>query len=338
MNGLAVPGTLFSDRAGFVSRLDAASYFRSARDDMFGSLAWYQTVLSHGMTDPTTARFFVSGSALFPMQVTDRGRGFGSLTTLYTCRWQPLAEEQSAFTDFARACRSWPVTRCDALPADWPHYASCIAAATEAGLAVRRFDHFGNWYEDVRGQTWASYLAGRPGELRETLRRRLRRVHGFEVIEGGKHLEPGIAVFESVYERSWKEPEPFPRFNAALMRAVAPLGLLRLGILRIDDTAVAAQIWVVERDRAIVLKLAHDEAFKSASPGTVLTALMLRRLIDQEHVPEIDFGRGDDVYKSGWARERRQRIGLVLANPRHPRGMAFLGRHALGRARSTLRG
>lgn len=333
-----MPGTRSSDPAGFVSHADAAGYFRSARDDLFGSLTWYQTVLAHGMSDATMARFFASGSALFPMQVSDRGREFASLTTPYTCRWQPLAEGQSAFTQFARACRTWPVTRLDALPADWPHCATCIAAASEAGLAVRRFDHFGNWSEDVRGQTWASYLAARPGQLRETIRRRLRGEHAFELIESGERLEAGIAAFETVYERSWKEPEPFPLFNAALMRAVAPLGLLRLGILRIGDTAAAAQIWVVERDRATVLKLAHDELFTSASPGTMLTALMLQRLIDEEHVPEIDFGRGDDRYKSAWARERRQRIGLVLVNPRHPRGMAFLGRHALGRARAALRG
>jgi hypothetical protein len=338
MNGSAVPGTRSSDQAAFVNLGEAAGFFRSAHEDLFGSLTWYQTVLAHGMPDAAMARFFVTGSTLFPMQVTDRGHGFASLTTPYTCRWQPLAEEQPAFSNFARACRAWPVTRFDALPADWPHCTTFIAAAGEAGLAARRFDHFGNWHEDVRGQSWASYLAGRPGELRETIRRRLRREYAFELIEGEERLEPGIVAFESVYERSWKESEPFPRFNAALMRAVAPLGLLRLGILRIGDTAAAAQIWVVERDRATVLKLAHDEAFTSASPGTVLTALMLQRLIDDEHVPEIDFGRGDDGYKSAWARERRQRIGLAFANPRHPRGMAFLGRHALGRVRAVIEG
>ena len=188
-----------------------------------------------------------------------------------------------------------------------------------------------------RGQSWATYLADRPGTLRETIRRKLRREHRFELITGGDRLEAGIAEFETVYRRSWKEPEPFPDFNAALMRAVAPLGMLRLGVLHIGETAAAAQLWVVESDRATVLKLAHDEAFKAASPGTVLTALMLQRLIDEEHVPEIDFGRGDDGYKSAWARQRRQRIGLVLANQLHPRGMAFLGRHAMGRVRAALR-
>jgi len=51
-----------------------------------------------------------------------------------------------------------------------------------------------------------------------------------------------------------------------------------------------------------------------------------------------DFGRGDDPYKRLWAGQRRQRIGVVLANPRHPRGLAFLGRHALGRVRQAFSG
>ena len=101
---------------------------------------------------------------------------------------------------------------------------------------------------------------------------------------------------------------------------------------------MAVQFWIVEAGQATVLKLAHDEAAKADSPGTVLTALMLQHLLDQEHVGQIDFGRGDDAYKRLWASQRRQRIGVVLANPRHPRGLAFLGRHALGRARQALGG
>lgn len=334
MSGLVVPGTS-SARLGSID--DAAGLLSDARDDLFASLPWYRTVLACGMSDSGAARFLLTGSAVFPMQVMDGGRGLASLTTLYTCRWHPVVTDEDAFSAFAHTCRAWALTRLDALPGDWPHRAACVEAARGAGLSVRQFDHFGNWHEDVRGQTWNDYLGARPGQLRETIRRKLRRECRFELIEGGERLEPGIAAFEAVYRRSWKEPEPYPDFNAALMRAIAPLGLLRLGVLCIGDTPVAAQIWVVEHDRATVLKLAHDEAFKPASPGTVLTALMLRRLLDEERVPEIDFGRGDDGYKSAWARQRRQRIGLVFANPLHPRGMAFLGRHALGRARASLR-
>jgi CelD/BcsL family acetyltransferase involved in cellulose biosynthesis len=147
----------------------------------------------------------------------------------------------------------------------------------------------------------------------------------------------GVAAFETVYERSWKEPEPYPAFNPAQIRAAASLGLARLGVWWIGETPAAAQFWIVEHGRATVLKLAHDEDFKAHSPGTVLTAWMIRHMIEQEHVSALDFGRGDDLYKQGWVAGRRQRMGLMLINPRHPRGMIALARHSMGRIKARLR-
>ncbi len=269
-------------------------------------------------------------------------------TTPYTCEYAPLlarglsaAAQGEVLAGFARFCRGWATTRLDALPEDWPGLPACVEGARAAGLVVVRFAHFGNWHAPVRGLDWAGYLAGRPGALRETVRRKLRRGErradaGFAVVTGRPELEAGIDAFDQVYARSWKQPEPFPRFNAALMREAAATGLLRLGIWRIGDVPAAAQLWIVEHGTATVLKLAHDEAFQAELPGTVLTALMLRTLLDQEHVAEIDFGRGDDDYKQGWAGQRRQRIGVVLVNPRRPAGLRFLAQHALGRARARF--
>jgi len=205
-----------------------------------------------------------------------------------------------------------------------------------------RFEHFGNWHEATAGRDFRVYLAGRPGALRETVRRRLRDAErnarlGFAVLAGPDEVEAGIAEYEAVYARSWKEPEPFPRFNAELMRAAAQAGSLRLGLLRHDDAAIAVQLWIVRDRVAAVLKLAHDEAFKPLSPGTALTAWMIRRLIETEQVAEIDFGRGDDPYKQLWTSARRRRIGVVLANPLRPAGLALLARHGAGRLRQMLK-
>jgi CelD/BcsL family acetyltransferase involved in cellulose biosynthesis len=63
----------------------------------------------------------------------------------------------------------------------------------------------------------------------------------------------------------------------------------------------------------------------------VLTALILRHLLNSENVAQIDFGRGDDAYKKGWAVERRQRVGVLLVNPWSSAGMLALLRHAAGR-------
>jgi CelD/BcsL family acetyltransferase involved in cellulose biosynthesis len=334
----------------------ARGLFDRAPDcDLFCTTAWFETVLGCGMAADATPRFVVCGGrgggpvALLAMQVQAGGRGLASLTTPYTCRYQPLCDPGAdaaalgtAFTGFARYCRGWPTVRLDALDADAAWLPALLSGVAAAGLASRTFDHFGNWHEPVAGLDWAGYLAARQGSLRETIRRRLARARReggrFELVTGGAALEPGIAAYETVYARSWKPEEPFPLFNAALMRATAGRGLLRLGLYWRDHRPVAAQFWIVEDGQATVLKLAHDEAAKAESPGTVLTALMLRHLLDQEHVERIDFGRGDDPYKRLWAGERRQRIGVVLVNPRHPRGLAFLGRHALGRVRRAFSG
>lgn len=325
---------------------------RAAGHDLFDSEAWYDTVLTAAMPPDAAPRFVLchagaTAVVLVPMQSQRHGHALSSLTTLYTCRYQPLCDAaadtmalRAAFTAFARYCRQWATVRLDALDSNAPWIAALHDGAAAAGLSVRRFDHFGNWHERVAGQGWADYLASRPGSLRETIRRRTTRAARsgarFELVTGGTALEPGIGAYQSVYARSWKPDEPFPQFNPTLIRAMAAKGLLRLGIYWQDNHPIATQLWILDRGKAMVLKLAHDEAMKADSPGTVLTAWILRHLFETEQVADIDFGRGDDPYKRLWARERRQRIGLVLVNPRHPRGLAFLGRHALGRLRQAI--
>ena len=333
---------------------DAEDLF-TASHGLFASRSWWRTVLACGMPPGTQACFLLARiagrpAALLPLRQDKAQGSFSGLTTPYTCVFAPPvaadvppSDLTAIFAAFAGFCRAGATTRFDSLPEDWAALPAFEQGARTAGLSVVRFAHFGNWHESVGGMGWGDYLAARPGALRETIRRKLRRADrrrdaGFDVVTGPPDLEAGIDAFEHVYARSWKQAEPFPRFNAGLMRETAAAGLLRLGIWSIAGVAVAAQFWFVEAGRATVLKLAHDEAFQANSPGTVLTALMLRRFLDEEHITAIDFGRGDDAYKQGWARERRQRIGVVLVDPHRPAGLGFLARHALGRVGASLRG
>jgi CelD/BcsL family acetyltransferase involved in cellulose biosynthesis len=323
-----------------------------AAPGLFASRLWWHVVLSHAMPAGSAATFVLIRSAgrivaLLPMLRT--GNRLSSLTTFYSCDYVPLlaagvdpATRLAAMAAFGAFCRTCGIVRLEALPAEWDGLTDLQAGVRQSGLRLLRFDHFGNWYEDVGGLDWSAYLHRRPGALRETIRRRLRRAEKlpdarFDLFTRPDQLDRAAEAFESVYRRSWKEPEPFPTFNVALMRAMAETGGLRFGLWSIGAEPIAVQIWVVKDGCAIVLKLAHDEAFKTHSPGTVLTALMLRHLLDQEHVVQIDFGRGDDAYKQGWATQRRQRIGLLLVNPRRAAGAAQLLRHVAGRIRAGLR-
>lgn len=322
-----------------------------AGTSIFMSRSWWDVVLSHAMGPGADARFVavrLAGkiAALMPM-VQTRGK-LASLTTPYSCEYAPLLaaglnqpDRVAIMAAFARWCRSSGVVRLDALPTEWDGLTNLRAGARQAHLQVLQFNHFGNWHEDVGGLDWSAYLLRRPGALRETVRRRLRRADKlpgarFDLFTDPAHMDRAAEAFEWVYRRSWKDAEPYPTFNVALMRAMSALGLLRFGVWSIDTDPVAVQMWVVSSGHAVVLKLAHDETYKAHSPGTVLTALMLRHLLDKEKITQIDFGRGDDAYKQGWAALRRQRIGLLLVNPWSASGSATLLRHALGRIRTMI--
>lgn len=325
--------------------------FPPPEKNFFSSLIWYQTVLDDAVPAGVAPCFAIAAQdgqprAVFPLFTAPHAPPT-SLTTPYTCRFAPLyapdvtgTDQAAAALAFGRFCRGFSLVRLDAIDDTAAEHPSLIAGAREAGLAIARFDHFGTWHEPLLGRNWGAYLAARPGALRTTLRRKLKRAAGetrFEMISGPAGLEAGIAAYEAVYAQSWKEPEPFPRFNAALMRAIAPLGLLRLALLHGASGPIAAQFWVRTHDTAMVLKLAHLEAAKALSPGTVLTALAIRALLTEGGITSLDFGRGDDPYKSLWTSTRRQRIGLLLINPRRPGGMMALVRHHLGNLRRRLR-
>ena len=280
----------------------------------------------------------------------DRDGGLAGLTTPYTSVFRPLVAADVTATElaaagrgFARFCRRHGPLRLDALDADWPGLAPLLAGFRAGGMPALRFAHFGNWYLDVAGLGWEAYLAGRPGELRHTIRRRLAQAGrdrgiGFGIVRGGADLAGGIAAYAAAYAQSWKAAEPWPLFPAALMRAAAAAGVLRLGLLHAGGVPVAAQLWLVAGGVATVHKLAHDERARRLSPGTVLTALMIRHLLETERVTTLDFGRGDDPYKVGWTGQRRARIGVVLCPPWQRRGAALLARHLAGRLRQYFAG
>jgi CelD/BcsL family acetyltransferase involved in cellulose biosynthesis len=310
---------------------------------------WFRTVAAHALPAGARPLFLLHRqagrpAALLPLQRAADGRLQG-LTSPYTCVFRPLlaegADPAGAGRAFGAFCRGAGPLRLDALDPGWPGLPPLLAGLRRAGLVPLRFAHFGNWHLDLAGQDWAGYLAGRPGELRETIRRRLARAGRdasvtFDVVIDGTGLEAGIAAYEYVYTKSWKGTEPFPAFGPALLRAAAAAGVLRLGVLRQAGVPVAAQYWTVTGGTATVHKLAHDEAARKLSPGTVLTALMLRHLLEHDHVAALDFGRGDDAYKAGWTGRRRQRIGVLLCPPWNPAGAAAIASHLLGQGVATL--
>ncbi|WP_372617597.1 GNAT family N-acetyltransferase [Falsiroseomonas sp.] len=321
--------------------------------EFFASRAWYDTLLAHALpegAEPVLALCGPEEAAVLPL-MRQAGR-LSALVSPYTLDWRPLpaphaeaAALRQAGQSLGRLLRWQAPLRLNTLDPDAPGVAPLLEGLAAARLRPLRFVHTGNWHEVLPpGTGWEAWLAARPSVLRSTITRKLARAGretDFELVAApGASLEAGIKDYERVRAASWKPDEPFPDFDGALMRVAAGLGLLRLGVLRAraDGAPLAAQYWIVDRGgrRATVLKLAHVQADRAASPGTVLSAQMIRRLIEEDGVSELDFGRGDDAYKQAWVAVRRQRIGVVLADPLHPAGAMALLRQALGRLRRRL--
>lgn len=208
-----------------------------------------------------------------------------------------------------------------------------------AGWLVDDYFCFGNWYETIAERDAQTYLTARPSRLRHTLQRaekRLAKTPGYELKifkETGPELDEAIEAFVTVYNRSWKTPEPYPEFIPGLCRLAAENGWLRLGLLQLDHKPLAAQIWLVVGKQAFIVKLAYDQDFSYLSPGTVLTAALFRQVIDVDRVNLVDYLIGDDPYKQEWMTQRRERRGIVAFNPRRWSGLFAALRHSVGKLR-----
>ena len=324
------PDTLTTHIANTLAGLtDSAKSLFGA--DAFSTRSWYQATIEAALPPDTTPLFLTMSDnktalAVFPM--FQDNTTLSSLTTPYTSLWHPILAPNLPTKTlerigqlFAQACRQSPVTRLDCLDPDNPALASLITGIRSAGLYPLTFDHFANWHAQTT--TWDAYLSTRPGQLRQTIRRRTRRLMQtqsatFTLVANQENLGQAIEDYETIYAASWKQPEPHPNFNATLIKHAATDKTLRLGLLHLDNKPIAAQLWLVHTSWAGLLKLAHDESQKSQAPGTVLTALMIEHILNNDQTTDLDFGRGDDDYKHLWTTHRRQRTGLLLADPKSP--------------------
>jgi hypothetical protein len=189
------------------------------------------------------------------------------------------------------------------------------AALRQSGWLVFVAQSDVNHVLPVNGRSFAEYLAGRPGPLRTTLKRKAGKVS----VDLATRFDSALwAEFEAVYAASWKPEEGSPPFLRAFAEAEGQAGRLRMAIARANGQAVAAQFWTVESSTAFIHKLAHTEEFKYLSAGTTLSAALFEQVIDQDRVELVDFGTGNDAYKRDWMEAVRPRYQIEAFRPRWP--------------------
>ena len=310
-------------------------------DDVYVSYPWFANFVATCLDPGDHVRFDVvgggEGACLFPVRTRPdrfgvlRGRLLAGLSTVYSCRFAPVGldslDDEAALAVTQAWVRSLKTgddrpskLRFEALAEGSPALTALERALRRTGYWVERFPQFGNWHLPVAGLAMDRYWAGRPTALRNTVRRKeraLRRAHQVDIaiLEDHPEADRAITAYERVHAASWKPPEPYPAFMAGLIRTGLAAGMARVGLLFLDGSPAAAQVWVMANRKATIFKLSYDEQHKDRSVGSILTYHMMAHALDGGGLDEIDFGWGDDPYKRDWLPERRQRWGLVAYNP-----------------------
>jgi hypothetical protein len=333
-----------------------AAIFAGVGQQSFFSLPqWYDLLTRFGLPEGTEIRVYTderSGLAM-PLKVSRNGglHSLSSLANFYSVEHDLIA---SADADLARGLTAilseivaerprWSCVRFSELDPGAASYQALVHQLRHAGLAVECTPGAATWYETTNNLDFEKYLAARPSQLRNTWRRKYRKITASQTLEfsffsNPSGIERGVSDYERVYAASWKEREPFPEFIPSLIRLAAELDALRLGIYYVDEIPAAAQFWILWHGRAIIYKLAHDKRFDEFSLGTLLTMGMVERILRSDSPHEINLGRGDDLYKSLWLSKRRERWGITAANLRTARGFRLGLEREMAKIYHRLRG
>src|SRR5262245_53607154 len=185
----------------------------------------------------------------------------------------------------------WDSIRIEELPNTDPQAIELQAFAKRRGL----------WFRDVLSsvvphlrldQPWAKFLQARGTKLKKNLRLSRNRLEEFgpvrlEVNETVAEVARAFDVHMGLHRRSWKKKKHvglslsvgYREFFRAFLLNMASRGKARVLVLRVGDRAVAATIAFLHLDTYFSTEIVHDAAFSRGSPGTLLEAMELERLM-----------------------------------------------------------
>ena len=324
----------FLDRAETEHVEVGVTWYRNLVDTVFPDHNGVQIYVLYHEDVPVVALPILVNKRLFRQQIE-------SLSNYYTAIYAPViapginARDLIPLFNTIRSANR-PLSSLKFAPMDPQSvsYRLLLVGLKAAAMVPFEFYCFGNWFLKVEGD-WAVYLKGRGATLRSNIKRANKKFIAdggtLELVRGGAELERGLNAYERVYAASWKGAEPFADFVPGLVRACAGRGWLRLGVAWLKGEPIAAQLWIVAGVKANIYKVAYDESFKAYAPGTLLTAMLMQYVIEQDRVAEVDYLIGDDPYKKSWMSNRRERWGIVAYNPASGAGRVGLSREKAGR-------
>ena len=154
--------------------------------------------------------------------------------------------------------------------------------------------------------TWNEYLAILKAKQRHEVRRKLRRLWetgGAEhrCVEIGREVEDYLDIFLQLFSSSKAEKARFMNpemesFFRSMAKAMAEIGLLRVGILELDKVPAAMTIGFDHNGSHYLYNSAYDPRFNHLSVGLLCKVLCLKVSIEKGR-KKWNFLKGGESYK-----------------------------------------
>ena len=154
--------------------------------------------------------------------------------------------------------------------------------------------------------TWEGYLRTLTQKQRHEVRRKLRRVWEagdvhYRVIEDGESAGQAIAIFLKLFRESRHDKATFltgrmESFFTSLARAMGRAGLLRLGILELNASPVAAVMCFDYNNTAFLYNNGYDPQYSLLSVGFISKILCIKDSVERGR-GKFDFLKGAEEYK-----------------------------------------
>jgi len=181
-----------------------------------------------------------------------------------------------------------------------------IERGTEETTPYARLRDQGPW------ETFVRALPGRKKTRPEYLERRLAR-HGemkFEIIDVNDSRVPSLVEWFVSRKREWAQHNlidsrwTFSEASSKFWRSLlsndsSGVGVFRLFVLTLAGEPVALNIVAAQATRAYLVANTYDLRYGKLTPGTVLVDYCVKWAFDNRL--DMDFGPGDQQYKSFWS-------------------------------------
>jgi len=311
---------------------------REGQASLYDTIEWFRLTERHIERKKTAllaARARIGDAGAWLFLAVGRARGAEAFGSWYTLRFAPIFAGAPA--DGVKTALVGAIAR--ALKPRLARISLHPVAQADCALLQRGFGEGGwltgsspqttNWVAHTGGDDFAAYWAKRPGQLRNTARRKAAKAK-LEITLLDRFDDGAWDAYEQVFAASWKGEEGSPAFLRAIAQRASDWGSLRMALAHDGDgTPLAAQFWTIDRDVATIHKLAYADAAKALSPGTVLSHAMFEHVIERDRPAVIDFGTGDDPYKAEWMDEKRVLYRFEAYHPGRLRGLAAYTRAKL---------